>query len=80
MESVRNLYNETFTHSYGSVPVDEAQFGYMMKKLKPLLRPGLLQIAELHGEPVAFLLCLPDAHQALHAARGGSPPWACPSG
>ncbi|GHH06529.1 GNAT family N-acetyltransferase [Streptomyces rubradiris] len=70
METVRKLYNETFTHSYGSVPVDEAQFGYMMKKLKPLLRPGLLQIAEMHGEPVAFLLCLPDAHQALHAARG----------
>ncbi|MEU3413017.1 GNAT family N-acetyltransferase [Streptomyces sp. NPDC006658] len=70
METVRKLYNETFTRSYGSVPIDEAQFAYALRKLKPLLRPGLLQIAEMRGTPVAFLLCLPDAHQALRAARG----------
>ncbi|EST20032.1 GNAT family N-acetyltransferase [Streptomyces roseochromogenus] len=67
---VRDLYNDTFAHNYAFVPIDDAEFGYMVKQLKPLLRPDLLQIAEIHGEPVAFLLCLPDAHQALRAARG----------
>ncbi|MER7516072.1 GNAT family N-acetyltransferase [Streptomyces sp. NPDC126499] len=70
LETVRYIYNATFEESYGSVPLGKAEFAFLAKKLKPLLRPGLLQIAEMHGEPVAFLLCLPDAHQALRTARG----------
>ncbi|MEU0737951.1 GNAT family N-acetyltransferase [Streptomyces sp. NPDC006134] len=70
LETVRDIYNATFEESYGSVPLGDAEFDYLAHRLKPLLRPGLLQIAEMHGEPVAFLLCLPDAHQALHAAHG----------
>ena len=44
--------------------------GFMYTRLRPLIRPELLWFAEVRGEPVAFTLWLPDANQALRAARG----------
>ena len=38
---------------------------YMTKELKPLLVPELIWLAEIGGEPVGFILCVPDINVAL---------------
>ena len=42
----------------------------MAKEMKPIVRPELVLIAEVKGEPVAFSMTLPDANYALKAAGG----------
>ncbi|MEH6376629.1 hypothetical protein V7793_20205 [Streptomyces sp. KLMMK] len=67
---VQRIYNEAWAENYASVPLTDAEFRHLSRRLKPLLEPGLLQIAEVDGEPAGFTLWLPDANQALAAARG----------
>jgi hypothetical protein len=38
---------------------------YTGKKLKPLIKADLVQIAEYEGEPVAFMMTLPDMNEVL---------------
>jgi hypothetical protein len=46
------------------------EFDHIAKEMKAILRPELVLIAEVRGEPVAFSMTLPDANFALKAAGG----------
>ena len=48
----------------------EHEFDHMAKEMKAIVRPELVLIAEVKGEPVAFSMTLPDANDALKAAEG----------
>ena len=50
--------------------MDEAEFKYMAKNLKQIVDPDLVFIAEHKGQPVGFLLALPDINQALIHLKG----------
>ncbi|GAA2449126.1 GNAT family N-acetyltransferase [Streptomyces macrosporus] len=67
---VRDIYTDAWAENYASVPMTGREFAHTMRRLRPLIRPELLWFAEVRGEPVAFTLWLPDANQALRAARG----------
>ncbi|MFF3349392.1 GNAT family N-acetyltransferase [Streptomyces sp. NPDC002779] len=77
---MRDLYNDAWSKNYASVPMTDREFAYMVRQMKPLLRPELVQIAEVDGEPAAFTLVLPDANQALAAARGRLTTYGLPIG
>ncbi|GAA2411445.1 hypothetical protein GCM10010420_45500 [Streptomyces glaucosporus] len=70
LAAVREIYTEAWTENYASVPLTGREFAHTLRRLRPLIRPELLWFAEVRGEPVAFTLWLPDANQALRAARG----------
>ncbi|MGK5549837.1 N-acetyltransferase family protein [Streptomyces sp. URMC 127] len=70
LEAVLRIYNDAWAGNYASVPFTDAEFRHLLRRLKPVLVPELLQIAEVGGEPAGFTLWLPDANQALAAARG----------
>jgi GNAT superfamily N-acetyltransferase len=70
LAAVKGIYNDAWAENYAAVPMTDAEFDYSVRQLKPILKPELLQIAEVHDEPVAFTLWLPDTNQALRAARG----------
>ncbi|MEE4544854.1 GNAT family N-acetyltransferase [Streptomyces sp. V4-01] len=80
MAAIRGIYNDAWSENYASVPMTDQEFAHTIRQMKPLMRPELVQIAEVHGEPAAFALILPDANQALRAARGRLTTYGLPIG
>ena len=72
---ILNILNDAWSDNWGFVPITEAEIVHISKELKPLVREDLIMIAELEGEPVAFMMTLPDLNQPIHAlgARNGKP-------
>jgi GNAT superfamily N-acetyltransferase len=69
---VRDIYNAAWERNWGFVPMTDAEITWLAKELKPLVHPGLTRFAEVDGEPVGFLLCVPDWNPVL-ADLEGSP-------
>lgn len=75
LDRVRLIYNEAWRDNWGFVPMTEAEIADMAERLKPLIVPELALFVELKGEPIAFVLGLPDYHQALRCLNGRLTPW-----
>src|ERR671927_70780 len=67
---ILNLLNDAWSDNWGYVPLTEAEIAYAGKKLKPIIYKELVRIAEIDGEPVAFMLTIPDINE-LTADLGG---------
>ncbi|BBC72080.1 conserved hypothetical protein [Altererythrobacter sp. B11] len=65
-----DILNDAWSGNWGFVPFTEAEKAYGAKKLKPLIKPGANMIAELDGEPVAFMMALPDVNAAIKPMKG----------
>ncbi len=61
---ILDILNDAWSDNWGFVPITDSEVAYTGKKLKPLVREDLIMIAELEGEPVAFMMTLPDLNQA----------------
>jgi GNAT superfamily N-acetyltransferase len=57
---------------FGLAPLSAAEFQESVHRLRPviLLRPELSLLVEVDGEPVAFIITVPEPAQALQAAGG----------
>ena len=64
-----NILNDAWSDNWGFVPFTESEIAYTAKNLKPLVKPDLIRFAEYDGEPVAFMMTLPDFNQALAQAN-----------
>ncbi|MXP25959.1 N-acetyltransferase [Altererythrobacter indicus] len=64
------ILNEAWSNNWGFVPFTDKEKAHMGKKLRPLVREDLIMIAELDGEPVAFMLTLPDANEPILKIKG----------
>ncbi|MBA2744048.1 MAG: GNAT family N-acetyltransferase [Chthoniobacterales bacterium] len=67
---LREVYNEAWQNNWGFVPFTPNEFDFMAKELKPIVASDFTLIAEVDGEPVAFLLCVPDINVAIRRANG----------
>jgi GNAT superfamily N-acetyltransferase len=67
---IRDIYNQAWRHNWGFVPFTEKEFDYMTHELKPLVVPKLALIAEIGGQPVGFILAIPDINVALRHVNG----------
>jgi len=67
---IKSVYNAAWQDNWGFIPMSDAEIDFMAERLKPLLVEGLVWIAETAGEPVGFMLTLPDYNQALKPLRG----------
>lgn len=68
---VQEVYNTAWERNWGFVPMTDAEFRHMAKELKPVVNPELCLIAENEeGEPVGFVLALPDFNMALKRING----------
>jgi GNAT superfamily N-acetyltransferase len=67
-----DILNDAWSHNWGFVPITDREVAYTARKLKPLVRENLIMFAELDGEPVAFMMALPDINEVL--ARIGPKP------
>ena len=64
------ILNDAWSDNWGFVPFTDAEIAYAGKKLKPLVFEDLIRIAEVEGEPVAFLMSLPDMNEKLMGYDG----------
>ena len=67
---VKEIYNAAWERNWGFVPMTDAEFDYMGKSMKPIVDPNLCAIAEIDGEPAAFILQLPDLNRAFKHMNG----------
>ena len=67
---ILNLLNDAWSDNWGFVPLTDAEIVYAGKKLKPIIFEDLVRIAELDGEPVAFMLTIPDINEMTADLNG----------
>lgn len=67
---LREIYNQAWEKNWGFVPFTEKEFDFMAKELKPLLVSDLIWVAEIEGESVGFILCVPDINVAFQKING----------
>lgn len=67
---ILNLLNDAWSDNWGYVPLTEAEIAYAGKKLKPIIFEDLVRVAEVDGEPVAFMLTIPDINELTKDLNG----------
>jgi GNAT superfamily N-acetyltransferase len=70
LETVKDIYNSAWSHNWGFVPMTDEEIESMAKRLKPLIVPELLIMAEVNGSPAAFFMAVPDYNQVLSRING----------
>lgn len=73
---VQQIYNAAWEKNWGFVPMSDAEFEWLARELKPLVQPDLVRLALLDGEPVGFIMTLPDDNPVLRDLDGS--PWRHP--
>lgn len=68
---VREVYNAAWSRNWGFVPMTDAEFDHMAKELRPVVEPRFVLLAEKDGEPIGFLLALPDLNRAFRHLKDG---------
>jgi GNAT superfamily N-acetyltransferase len=59
------ILNNAWSDNWGFVPFTDAEIAYAGKKLKALVFEDLIRVAEVDGEPVAFMMTIPDLNEKL---------------
>ena len=67
---LRQLFNDAWAGNWGFVPFTEAEFADLGETLKLLVPEDYVQIAELDGEPAAFIVGLPNLNEAIRDLNG----------
>jgi hypothetical protein len=67
---ILNILNDAWSNNWGYVPLTPAEIAYAGKKLKPIIYNELVRVAEIDGEPVAFMITLPDINELTKDLNG----------
>jgi len=67
---ILGILNDAWGKNWGFVPITDEEVAFTGKKLKPIVFEDLIMIAELDGEPVAFMMTLPDLNEAIKPLNG----------
>jgi GNAT superfamily N-acetyltransferase len=70
VRQVQEIYNSAWEKNWGFVPMSDREIEWLAKELKPLVEPELLRFAMADGEPVGFILCVPDWNPVLKDLNG----------
>jgi len=65
-----DILNDAWSDNWGFVPFTDHEIEHIGKALKPIVHPELIRIAEYDGEPVAFMMTLPDMNGVLRKVTG----------
>lgn len=69
-DTVIEIFNDAWSENWGFVPFTPAELKHMAKGLKPLLRPEITSVVELHERPIAFSIALPNLNEAIRDFGG----------
>jgi hypothetical protein len=68
---ILSILNDAWSGNWGFVPITDAEVAHTGKQLKPIVFNDLIRIAEVDGEPVAFMMTWPDINEKI-GSFGGS--------
>jgi hypothetical protein len=67
---MREIFNDAWGNNWGFVPLDPESWLDTVKTLTALMPDDYIQISELDGEPVAFIVGLPNINEASRDLGG----------
>ncbi len=67
---ILDILNDAWSDNWGFVPFTEAEIAHAGRKFRPIVFEDLIMIAEYDGEPVAFMMTLPDLNEVLAPLEG----------
>ncbi|HEX8402766.1 MAG TPA: N-acetyltransferase [Allosphingosinicella sp.] len=67
---ILGILNDAWSDNWGFVPLSDEEIAYVGKKLKPIVFEDLIRVAEVEGEPVAFMITLPDLNEFTRDLNG----------
>jgi hypothetical protein len=67
---ILSILNEAWSDNWGFIPLTDSEIAYAGKKLKPIVLEDMILVAEYEGEPVAFMMALPDVNEFLADLKG----------
>jgi hypothetical protein len=60
-----DIFNDAWSGNWGAVPYTPDEVAHLGKELKPLIDRDYFWFAELSGEPVGFVIGLPNINEAI---------------
>ncbi|CAA0126149.1 Uncharacterised protein [Halioglobus japonicus] len=69
-EIMREIFNDAWQNNWGFVPLAAADWTETVSTLSKLMPEDYIQIAEYDGEPVAFIVALPNLNEAARDLNG----------
>jgi GNAT superfamily N-acetyltransferase len=70
LEILKRVYRAAWSDNWGFVPPTDAEIRQLAVDLRPVVDPELVLFAEVHGEPVACAVSIPDVNQVLRRMNG----------
>jgi len=70
LEIIRGIFNDAWSKNWNFVPWTNAEFKHLGKDLKMLADEDLVKIAEVDGEPAAFMVLLPNINAVIRDLNG----------
>lgn len=70
LEILRDIFNDAWSQNWGFVPFTREEFKAVGREMLMLIPDDFICIAELDGQPVAFIVLLPNLNEAI-ADLGG---------
>ena len=75
VERAKTIYNQSWAHNWGFVPMTDAEFISLGEELRQILDPDLTLVGEIDGKPIGVSITVPDMNQPLLRAypKPGTP-------
>lgn len=70
LELMRDIFNDAWSNNWSFVPFTAKEFRAVGHEMLLLIPPDLVQIAELDGVPVSFMVTLPNVNEAIADLNG----------
>jgi hypothetical protein len=74
-EVMRDIFNDAWSQNWGFVPFTEAEFQAVGKELLMVVPDEFIRIAEVEGEPAAFIVLIPNINEAIQDLNGSLLPF-----
>ncbi len=75
IEMLRSIFNDAWSENWRFVPFTKAEFADLGTSLRLLLTDDFIQIAEVDGEPAAFMVALPNINEVFAELNGSVLPF-----
>ena len=70
MEILRDIFNDAWSDNWGFIAFSKEEFAELGTSLRLFISDNFVQIAELDGVPVAFIVVLPNLNEVLSQLDG----------
>lgn len=67
---ILDIFNDAWADNWGFTPFTDAEATHTAASLKPIVKPYRTLIAEYDGEPVGFMVTIPDVNHHIRDLKG----------